>query len=181
MLAGRDDLLFKFWHAWLGSELVVISQDGRKKPSRIREESSDTSSAHHKREDVGDQGHKDDMQSMESHKEGLGTNSLSRASSNKESEVKIKPRSLGGHRRLKYGQVCMDRWQGRGQSLSFELLGLWEIFPCSQAPSGSWKCHQEMDIPSCAALPPGESDPPCGAAGKSTREVWEPEGQNWMG
>lgn len=93
LLAGRDDLLFKFWHAWLSTELVVISQDGRKKPSRIREESSDTSSAHHKREDVGDKGHKDDMQSMESHIEGLGTNSLSRASRNKGPVVKIKPQS----------------------------------------------------------------------------------------
>lgn len=38
---------------------------------------------------------------------------------------------------MKYGQVCMDWWQGRGQSTSFELSGLWEIPPCSQAPSGS--------------------------------------------
>lgn len=74
---------------------------GGKKPSRIREESSDTSSARHKREDVGDKGHEDDMQSMESHMEGLGTNSLSRASRNKEPVVKIKPRNLGGPRRLK--------------------------------------------------------------------------------
>lgn len=78
------------------------------------------------------------MQSVESHIEGLGANSLSRASRNKEPEVKIKPRSLGGLRRLKYGQVCVDWRQGRAQSMSLELLGLWEIPRCSQAPPGSW-------------------------------------------
>lgn len=41
LLAGRDDLLFKFLHAWIGIELVVISQGGSKKPSRVLGDSSE--------------------------------------------------------------------------------------------------------------------------------------------
>lgn len=96
------------------------------------------------------------MQSMESHTEGLGTNSHPRASRNKEPALKLKPQSLGGHRRLKFGQVCMDWGQRRGQSMNLELLEL-------GSGTRRWKFH------------PGESHTPSGAAGKSTRQIWEPE------
>lgn len=76
-VAERSDLLFKFLHAWMGSESAVTTQGGEKnflpgswKTARRRHEVSKQTT--HKRRDVEREGKKGDAQSMGWHREIWG-------------------------------------------------------------------------------------------------------------